>query len=44
MSYALAGPLQAAIYQMLAADSALDALVGGRSMTGCPPAPSPRPM
>lgn len=36
MSYALAGPLQAAIYQMLAADSALDALVAGAIYDGLP--------
>ncbi|WP_417676571.1 DUF3168 domain-containing protein [Pseudodonghicola sp.] len=36
MSYALAGPLQAAIYQVLVADGALDALVAGAIYDGLP--------
>jgi len=36
MSYAMAGALQAAIYQLLAADTALAALVGGAIYDGLP--------
>ncbi|GHG87296.1 DUF3168 domain-containing protein [Pseudodonghicola xiamenensis] len=41
MSYALAGPLQAAIYQVLVADSALDTLVAGAIYDGLPAGPIP---
>ena len=36
MSYAMAGPLQAAVYQLLAADAALTALVGDAIYDGLP--------
>lgn len=41
MSYALAEPLQAAVYQLLSADAALAALVGGAIYDGLPAGPVP---
>lgn len=37
MSYMASEALQSAVYQHLSADPALNAVVGGRSMTRCPP-------
>jgi len=41
MSYAMAAPLQAAVYQLLSTDSALTALVGGAIHDGLPAGPLP---
>ncbi|TDK49839.1 DUF3168 domain-containing protein [Antarcticimicrobium luteum] len=41
MSYAMSGPLQAAVYQLLAADPALTAVVGGAIYDGLPAGPLP---
>ncbi len=41
MSCAMSGPLQAAVYQLLAADAALAAVVGGAIYDGLPAGPLP---
>ncbi len=41
MSYAISGPLQAAVYQRLAADTGLSALVGGAIYDALPPGDLP---